>query len=97
MQYLPLPDGLLSLMLARPDRPARIIIPIAISGLSGNINAIANPISGKIINWLVKPTNIAFGYTIILLKSSKTNDNPIPNIIIMREEARIIVEISSIF
>ena len=79
-----------------PGQAARIIIPMAISGCKGNIMTIINPIIGKIISWLTKPTNIAFGYTIILLKSSITNDKPMPNIIRIREEAKTIVEPLSI-
>ena len=53
-----------------PGQAARIMIPIEISGFNGNTMAIRNPIIGNRINWLVKPTKIALGYTKILLKSS---------------------------
>jgi len=78
-----------------PGQAARIISPMAISGVKGNDIAMANPISGRSINWLTRPTKIAFGYMMILLKSSITSDNPIPNIMIIREAARNIVEILS--
>ena len=81
----PFETCVIKLLVGPPGHAAIIMRPTAITGDKLKTTANANPTRGNNISWLVRPTNAAFGYLNTRLKSSITNDNPIPNIITANE------------
>jgi hypothetical protein len=80
-----------------PGQAANNITPMAVIGDRSRPIAIKYPRIGRMIIWLVSPIIMAFGYKTTFLKSDRVRDRPIPNIIIIKEMAKMIPKVEFIW